>query len=407
MVPFNMAQLAQLTSSEKASQSQAQPSNASKGADDGAFEKALAQADRTVQAESVNGPGQQETPTTLEQSAQSAQEAKSSVEARQRGENHAGSERPDKHSSSDGAPGRAGMKASGQEGEKSSPLERLKRGRRHGQDVVESIRGGPVPFMPQGEMPVDSMMEGEMASGFVAKGMGGEMGLFDRLLAQRAGGMSMPGMSGGFPSPAALAGQVASAAANELGGSEGGANNATQALEAATMNRAADVTRPVAMPVGVKQVLSVNAPDFSDQLANRLSRMRVMSRPGMGDQVRISLDPKDLGELDLRLRVDGDNQVHILITTESESAKEALMKQMGQLREALARQDLGFGEVMVQVGQEEGNDKGQWQFDQSAFNGREKGGPRHRVDGLSEANGPLGPIPPPSMVDESGVNLVV
>lgn len=99
--------------------------------------------------------------------------------------------------------------------------------------------------------------------------------------------------------------------------------------------------------------LAANSPQFADELAGRVGRMRLISRPGQSDQVKITLDPKDLGEINLRLHLDGENRVHLSISAESEAAKELLNRQMPQLKEALAKQNLGFGEVMVEVNTQE------------------------------------------------------
>ncbi|MBF0271188.1 MAG: flagellar hook-length control protein FliK [Magnetococcales bacterium] len=95
--------------------------------------------------------------------------------------------------------------------------------------------------------------------------------------------------------------------------------------------------------------LSANSPTFADDLADEVGRLRVISRPGGAEQVRISLHPRDLGGLDMRLVVDDERQVHLMITTESEATRDILNRQMPQLREALARQNLEMGEVIVHV----------------------------------------------------------
>ncbi|WP_193771108.1 flagellar hook-length control protein FliK [Candidatus Magnetaquicoccus inordinatus] len=116
--------------------------------------------------------------------------------------------------------------------------------------------------------------------------------------------------------------------------------------------------------------LSAQSPQFADELVDRVGKMRLLTRGGMTDQLRVTLDPEDLGSIDLRVRVDGQNQVHLMITTQSEATKELLHRQMGQLREALARQEMGFGDVIVQVGDQEQQEQyaaAQWSFaDQQA-----------------------------------------
>ncbi|MBF0126839.1 MAG: flagellar hook-length control protein FliK [Magnetococcales bacterium] len=95
--------------------------------------------------------------------------------------------------------------------------------------------------------------------------------------------------------------------------------------------------------------LPAQSPTFGEDLAEQAGRLRVISRPGASEQVRITLHPRDLGAMDMRLVVDDQHQVHLMITTDSDAAREVLQRQMPQLREALARQNLGMGEVMVHV----------------------------------------------------------
>lgn len=104
-------------------------------------------------------------------------------------------------------------------------------------------------------------------------------------------------------------------------------------------------------------VMRPEAADFAEELAGRVGRLRIISRPGQSEQLRVTLDPQELGEMTLRMRVDEENRVHLSIHTGTEAAKEVLTQQLSQLRDALARQDLGFGEVFVQVGSE---GRGQW-----------------------------------------------
>ncbi|MBF0184444.1 MAG: flagellar hook-length control protein FliK [Magnetococcales bacterium] len=116
--------------------------------------------------------------------------------------------------------------------------------------------------------------------------------------------------------------------------------------------------------------LSADSPQFADELLDRVGKMRLLNRGGMTDQLRVTLTPENLGSIDLRLRVDGQHQVHLLITTESEMTKDLLHRQLGQLRDALARQEMGFGEVIVQVGDQGQQDHyaaAQWSYaDQQA-----------------------------------------
>lgn len=152
--------------------------------------------------------------------------------------------------------------------------------------------------------------------------------------------------------------------------------------------------------------LPAHSPQFSDELMERVGRMRIFSRGGEDtQQMRVTLEPEDLGTLDLRLRVDAHNQVHLLITTETEEARNLLQRQMAQLQEALARQNMGFGQVTIEVGdQQQGNPAAsQWGFAEQRT--RQEGG----VDRGVEEGGVDQPAAEPGGVVSvsEGVSIIV
>lgn len=98
-----------------------------------------------------------------------------------------------------------------------------------------------------------------------------------------------------------------------------------------------------------KAPLSAQSPKFSQELAERVGNLRLISRAGVSDQVRINLVPRDLGNLDIRLQVDGENRVHMMVTAESDAVKDLLKSQMSQLKESLIKQGMEFGDVDIQV----------------------------------------------------------
>ncbi|MEO5364180.1 MAG: flagellar hook-length control protein FliK [Magnetococcus sp. DMHC-8] len=123
----------------------------------------------------------------------------------------------------------------------------------------------------------------------------------------------------------------------------------------------------------------------------------------------MTLDPQDLGTIDLRLRVDAQNQVHLLITTESDATRELLQQRMAELREALARQEMGFGEVIVQVGDQQSDNQAatRWGF---AGQQSEQGGDAGR--GMSpvpqEQPAGLGAEPGRSVISvDGGMHIIV
>lgn len=143
--------------------------------------------------------------------------------------------------------------------------------------------------------------------------------------------------------------------------------------------------------------LSAQTPNFGEDLAARVGRIRLISRPGISDQVRITLEPRDLGSIDLRLQVDDENRVHLLISTDSDATRELLNRQMSQLKEALARQNLGFGDVTVQVDVRQKGEETEWKGDQHttrrgtarSVNKEETPPDRQRMPANSSGNGGL------------------
>ncbi len=146
--------------------------------------------------------------------------------------------------------------------------------------------------------------------------------------------------------------------------------------------------------------LSPNSPQFADELMDRVGRMRVLSRGGATEQMRVTLHPEDLGSIDLRLRVDAQNQVHLLITTDSDATRDLLNRQMPQLKEALARQEMGFGDVTVQVGDQQPDNQAAAQWGFAGERGAQEGG-------MGRGANPV--VPDPSTVkgsDEKGRTLI-
>ncbi|MGN7611440.1 flagellar hook-length control protein FliK [Magnetococcales bacterium HHB-1] len=130
-----------------------------------------------------------------------------------------------------------------------------------------------------------------------------------------------------------------------------------------TETKSATTTRPP---------LPVYSSRFADDFMGEVGRMRLIARPGMPEQVRMRLDPVDLGEMNLQMHVDKENQVFLSITVENESAKEALNRQIMQLREALALQNLSFGDVSVEVDQRKANEGGEGQENGKSFSSKEE-----------------------------------
>ncbi|MEO5377723.1 MAG: flagellar hook-length control protein FliK [Magnetococcus sp. DMHC-6] len=114
----------------------------------------------------------------------------------------------------------------------------------------------------------------------------------------------------------------------------------------------------------MKGSLSAYAPNFGEELANQIGRTRLVTKAGQLDQLRINLEPRELGALNMRLKVDDQHRVHMFISTESEATKEILNKHMDQLKTELARQNLSFGDVNVEVDTGDRQQRQDWEMAQ-------------------------------------------
>ncbi len=163
----------------------------------------------------------------------------------------------------------------------------------------------------------------------------------------------------------------------------GGSNMGQNTPEAAGVSfdlRPAAARSGQAMPQVSRVPISAQSPTFSAELAERVGSIRLISRAGISDQVRINLVPRDLGNLDIRLQVDSDHRVHMLVTAETEAVKDLLKSQMSQLREAMMKQGMEFGDVDIQVDVKQREDSAgaqeglQWDGDSRFVMDGEEGG---------------------------------
>lgn len=159
-----------------------------------------------------------------------------------------------------------------------------------------------------------------------------------------------------------------------------------------------------APPPSGSSVLS-QSPAFADELVDRVGRMRIYSRGGGASeqQVRITLIPEDLGTVDLRLRVDAQNRVHLMITTETDAARDLMNRQLNQLRDALERQNMSFGEVTVQVDDQRSGGKEWAQWRSGEQSGQSEGEQEHTVREILSESGKGSAI----SASESGLNIFV
>ncbi len=223
------------------------------------------------------------------------------------------------------------------------------------------------------ETPVATVLQPQLAVESMPGGLPGQQSV------DHQGSIGQGGAAQGIwiPNPVELA--MAEFKSPHAAAGRGGHEMTSHITELGLQNqRSNGTTNPVIQHVS-KAPLPAHAPTFGEDLAEQIGTLRLISRPGMSEQVRINLVPRDLGNVDVRLQVDDENRVHILITAETEAAKDLLNKQMPQLRDALARQNFGFGEIAVQVDQrQKGDSSGQ------GFDG--VGGGRGSLPGTDEIN---------------------
>jgi flagellar hook-length control protein FliK len=117
-----------------------------------------------------------------------------------------------------------------------------------------------------------------------------------------------------------------------------------------------------------------------------------------------------LGGLTLDMRIDKDNRVHLRFTAESDQARDLLTRHLPQLREALAKQNLGFGEMSVDVGDRDAQQQqtAAQMEDQSRFGRSRRGRQDGRSGGRSDPT-VAAPVRPMGTRTggASGLNIVV
>jgi flagellar hook-length control protein FliK len=82
------------------------------------------------------------------------------------------------------------------------------------------------------------------------------------------------------------------------------------------------------------------------QVKEKLAEHRITQDNG---QVTIRLNPAELGELKINVRMD-DQRLRIEIVAENRTVKDALMENLGTLKEALARQNIEMKQFDVSTG---------------------------------------------------------
>jgi flagellar hook-length control protein FliK len=109
-------------------------------------------------------------------------------------------------------------------------------------------------------------------------------------------------------------------------------------------------------------------------------RMQTVIRTGL-TEVRIQLRPESLGEVSMRIRIEGD-VVQARIEVQNQQVKEIMERNLPALKDALAQQNLASGSIDIHVGSGNGRhsgsaQQGPWEQDQTAQNGAYRHGKDH------------------------------
>ncbi|MBF0142482.1 MAG: flagellar hook-length control protein FliK [Magnetococcales bacterium] len=232
--------------------------------------------------------------------------------------------------------------------------------------VTPATSRTPREMRPEGERGTGAGESGDVSGGRAEKTGMGWQGL--------SAGMPPVGEGAGQPTEVVLVdkggrpvflpgGPVATPGEGAQGPMRGPGRMGTSGVESVRAATGSSVAKGQARGQGmeaVKRPVDTRGPNFADELADRVGRLRLISRPGMPEQVRIALDPEELGSVSMRLMVDAKNKVNLLIVTESEAARELLTSRLSELKESLAGQGLGLGEIEVQVDDREGREEPGW-----------------------------------------------
>ncbi|MAE69533.1 MAG: hypothetical protein CME06_03580 [Gemmatimonadetes bacterium] len=87
-----------------------------------------------------------------------------------------------------------------------------------------------------------------------------------------------------------------------------------------------------------------------DELLETLNRRSDLRIARKGQELRLHIDPDDLGRLRIEIRSDEQRGVHAFIRVETEAARIALESRLGSLKAALTRNGITFGGLEVSVG---------------------------------------------------------
>jgi len=165
----------------------------------------------------------------------------------------------------------------------------------------------------------------------------------------------------------------------------------------------------------------------SQSVRDLSSQIRLVSQNPTGGEMRIRLNPGNLGELHVKITTQG-NQVGLKIQASDERARRIIEESLGSLKEGLASQRLQLVQTDVAVGQgfagslgqldeslrqnlsqnQQGSQQGQQAWNQAMGNFDQNGGFRERgsrSDSQDSGTGPVSGMPPRPMASLAGRSI--
>ncbi len=154
--------------------------------------------------------------------------------------------------------------------------------------------------------------------------------------------------------PVAAAAAAAPGAANAVGGVRA-ADAATRGTDAFAARTSAPLRAPAA--VATHRTLPAPSAELLEQARDSVFKQILMKLAGDGGEMRLRLEPPDLGELDLRLVVQGGNRLDLTIAAERPELAQLLQRHLDALKTSLEQAGLEVTHASVQTRSEFARDQ--------------------------------------------------
>lgn len=114
--------------------------------------------------------------------------------------------------------------------------------------------------------------------------------------------------------------------------------------------------RPPAVAASYRSSPAASA-QLLEQARDSVFKQILLKLTGDGGEMRLCLQPPDLGELDLRLVVDGGNRLHLTMAADRPELADLLQRHLGELKQTLQQAGLEIGGATVQTRSEFARDQ--------------------------------------------------